>query len=69
MQRRVEAREPVPGSVVPPVAAVVEVELGALVLQSVDASLRVDQELHTQKSNGTRGSKQVLWGLFTFVLL
>ncbi len=46
MQRRVEAREPVPGSVVPPVAAVVEVELGALVLQSVDASLSVDQELH-----------------------
>ncbi len=45
MQRGVVAREPVPGRVVPPVAAVVQVELGAFVAEGVHAGLCVDQQL------------------------
>ena len=45
MTGRVVAGEPVPGAVVSPVLSVVQVELGALVLEGVHAGLGVDQEL------------------------
>ena len=44
--RGVVAGEPVVGAVVPAVPPVVEVELGALVLQRVHAGIDVDQELN-----------------------
>ena len=45
MIRGVVAGEPVVGAVVPAVPPVVEVELGALVLQRVHAGIDVDQKL------------------------
>ena len=69
VSRGVIAGEPVPRAIIPPVPPVIEVEFGALALQSVHARFGIDQKLQQETLVKFLSSTNLSTHLFTFVRL